>query len=42
MKTYLVSIATVVLLLPTNLFAQFNHDIGLKVSTNEYERFHFE
>jgi len=42
MKTYLASIATIVLFLPTISFAQFNHDVGLKISTNEYERFHLE
>lgn len=42
MRTYLARIAAIIILLPSNSFAQFKHDIGLKLSTNEYERLHVE
>jgi len=42
MKTFFVGIASFFFLLPSTSLAQYNHDIGLKVSTNEYDKFQME
>lgn len=42
MKTILASFTVLILLFPNSVLGQFKHDIGMKVNSNEYERFQLE